>query len=126
MGLTGLSRPLCPPPAWKTRRKPAAETLVPYWVPQNQNWVATGGRQYHDITARATYAPIWTEDRLLHFGASARYHRPGDSTAANDDRVLTPGANTYMESNILKENLLGTPDLSCERIRRVSWAWRPA
>jgi phosphate-selective porin OprO/OprP len=93
--------------------KPGAETLVPYWVPQNQNWVATGGRQYYDITARATYAPIWTEDRLLHFGASARYHRPGDSTAANDDRVLTPGANTYMESNILKENLLGTPDLSC-------------
>ena len=92
---------------------PAAETLVPYWVPQNQNWVATGGRQYFDITARATYAPIWSEDRLLHFGASARYHNPGDSTAANDDRVMTLGANTDMESNILKENLLGTPDLSC-------------
>ena len=38
---------------------------------------------------------------------------PATPPAANDDRVLTPGANTYMESNILKENLLGTPDLSC-------------
>ena len=93
--------------------KPAAETPVPYWVPQNQNWVATGGRQYFDITARASYAPIWTEDRLLHFGASGRYHNPGDSTAANDDRVMNLGANTAMESNILKESLLGTPDLSC-------------
>ena len=92
---------------------PSAETLVPYWVPQNQNWVATGGRQYFDITARATYAPIWSEDRLLHFGASGRYHNPGDSTGANDDRVMNLGANTDMESNILKENLLGTPDLSC-------------
>ena len=92
---------------------PSAETLVPYWVPQNQNWVGSGGRQYYDITARATYAPIWSEDRLLHFGVSGRYHRPGDSTAANDDRVLSPGSNTDMESNILKESLLGTPDLSC-------------
>ncbi len=92
---------------------PSAETLVPYWVPQNQNWVSTGGRQYYDITARATYAPIWSDDRLLHFGASARYHRPGDSTAANDDRVMALGANTNAESNILKEGLLGTPDLSC-------------
>ena len=92
---------------------PSAETLVPYWVPQNQNWVATGGRQYFDITARATYAPIWSEDRLLHFGASGRYHNPGDFTGANDDRVMNLGANTDMESNILKENLLGTPDLSC-------------
>ncbi|MGA8171311.1 MAG: porin [Methylocystis sp.] len=93
--------------------KPSAETLVPYWVPQNQNWVGTGGRQYFDITARASYAPIWSEDRLLHFGASGRYHNPGDSTAANDDRVMNLGAGTDMESNILKTNLLGTPDLSC-------------
>ena len=93
--------------------KPVAETPVPTWVTSKAGWVATGGAQYYDITARATYAPIWNEDRLLHFGASGRYHRPGSSTAGNDDRVMTPGANTYAESNILKENLLGTPDLSC-------------
>jgi len=93
--------------------KPTADLPVPVWVPSKEGWAATGGSQYYDITARATYAPIWSEDRLLHFGASGRYHRPGDSTAGNDDRVMTPGANTYAESNILKENLLGTPDLSC-------------
>ena len=92
---------------------PTANYPVPLGVPSKAGWVATGGSQYYDITARATYAPIWAEDRLLHFGASGRYHRPNDSTAGNDDRVLTPGANTYMESNILKTNLLGTPDLSC-------------
>ncbi len=96
--------------------KPSAAIPVPLGVPGTQNWVSTGGKQYYDITARATYAPIWTEDRLLHLGVSGRYHRPNDSTAGNDDRVLTPGANTYAESNILKENLLGTPDLSCSTL----------
>ena len=93
--------------------KPTADYPVPLGVPSKAGWAATGGSQYFDVTARATYAPIWSEDRLLHFGASGRYHRPNDSTAGNDDRVLTPGANTNTESNILKENLLGTPDLSC-------------
>lgn len=93
--------------------KPAAEIPAPTWVTSKAGWVATGGSQYYDITARATYAPIWDEDRLLHFGASGRYHNPGSATAGNDDRVMTPGANTNMESNVLKENLLGTPDLSC-------------
>jgi phosphate-selective porin OprO and OprP len=93
--------------------RPTADYPVPLGVPSKAGWAATGGAQYFDVTARATYAPIWMEDRLVHFGASGRYHRPNDSTAGNDDRVLTPGANTYMESNILKENLLGTPDLSC-------------
>ncbi len=93
--------------------KPSADYPVPLGVTSKAGWVATGGSQYFDVTSRATYAPIWSEDRLLHFGASGRYHRPNDSTAANDDRVLTPGANTYAESNVLKENLLGTPDLSC-------------
>ncbi|QGM47094.1 porin [Methylocystis heyeri] len=93
--------------------KPTADYPVPLWVPSKAGWISTGGSQYFDVTARATYAPIWSEDRLLHFGASGRYHRPNDSTAGNDDRVLTPGANTYMESNVLKTNLLGTPDLSC-------------
>ncbi|BDV36868.1 hypothetical protein DSM21852_01210 [Methylocystis bryophila] len=96
--------------------KPAAMTAVPVGVGSQANWVSTGGRQYYDITARATYAPIWSEDRLLHFGASGRYHRPNDSTAANDDRVLALGSNTASESNVLKENLLGTPDLSCSNI----------
>jgi len=93
--------------------KPTADYPVPLGVPSKAGWAATGGSQYFDVTARASYAPIWSEDRLLHFGASGRYHRPNDSTAGNDDRVLTPGANTDVESNILKENLLGTPDLSC-------------
>ncbi len=93
--------------------KPTADYPVPLGVTSKAGWVATGGSQYFDATARATYAPIWSEDRLLHLGVSGRYHRPNNSTAGNDDRVLTPGANTYAESNVLKENLLGTPDLSC-------------
>jgi len=92
---------------------PAAGTLVPYWAPSQAGWVATGGSQYFDVTGRATYAPIKEEDRLLHIGFSGRYHRPNDSTAANDNRVMLLGGNTYAESNVLKENLLGTPDLSC-------------
>jgi phosphate-selective porin OprO and OprP len=93
--------------------KPAANYPAPLGLASKAGWVATGGAQYFDVTGRATYAPIWMEDRLLHFGASGRYHRPNDATAGNDDRVMTPGANTIMESNVLKENLLGTPDLSC-------------
>ena len=96
--------------------KPAADAGVPVGIPGQANWVATGGKQYYDITARASYAPIWSEDRLLHIGASGRYHRPNDSTAANDDRVLALGSNTASESNVLKENLLGTPDLSCSGV----------
>jgi phosphate-selective porin OprO/OprP len=96
--------------------KPASETAVPLGVGDQANWVSTGGRQYYDLTARASWAPIWQEDELLHIGASGRYHRPNDSTAANDDRVLTPGSNTASESNLLKENFLGTPDLSCSNV----------
>jgi len=94
---------------------PTAGYPVPLGVTSKAGWFATGGSQYYDITARATYAPIWDKEKgeLLHIGASGRYHRPNDATAINDDRVLTPGANTNIESNILKENLLGTPDLSC-------------
>lgn len=93
--------------------KPSADYPVPLGVPSKAGWVATGGAQYFDVTARATYAPIWREGMLLHLGASGRYHRPNDSTGGNDDRVMNLGANTNVESNILKENLLGTPDLSC-------------
>ena len=49
---------------------------------------------------------------LLHLGVSGRYHRPNDSTATNDG-ALEPGSGIKTESNILNENLLGTPDLSC-------------
>ncbi len=93
--------------------KPTADYSVPLWVNSKTGWATSGGTQYFDVTARATFAPVWSEDRLLHIGVSGRYHNPGDSTAGNDDRVMTPGANTYMESNILKTNLLGAPDLSC-------------
>ena len=96
--------------------KPASETAVPVGVGDQANWVSTGGRQDYDITARASWAPIWQEDELLHIGASGRYHRPNDSTAANDDRVLALGSSTASESNVLKENFLGTPDLSCSNV----------
>lgn len=92
---------------------PTAAVGVPAWVNSKAGWVATGGSQYFDVAGRATYAPVMEADRLLHFGLSGRYHQPNSSTAINDDRVLTPGSNTAMESNVLKENLLGTPDLSC-------------
>lgn len=91
---------------------PAAGAPVPFFIPAQAGWVATGGSPYFDVTGRAAYAPILAEDRLLHLGLSGRYHRPGDSTAAND-RVLALGENVKTESNILNENLLGTPDLSC-------------
>jgi phosphate-selective porin OprO/OprP len=92
---------------------PAAGIPVPFGVPTKAGWVATGGGQYFDITGRVTYAPIKEEDRLLHIGGSGRFHRPNDSTAANDDRVLALGSNIRTEANILGENLLGTTDLSC-------------
>ena len=95
--------------------QPAASTPVVWGVPSQAGWVATGGSQYVDIAGRATYAPVMTEDSLAHFGAFGRYHRPNDSTAANDG-VLTPGSGVKTESNILNENLLGTPDLSCGAI----------
>ncbi len=94
---------------------PTAAVGVPAWNTVNNKlgWVSTGGSQYFDVTGRATYAPVMAPDRLLHFGVSGRYHQPNSSTAVNDDRVLALGLNTNAESNVLKENLLGTPDLSC-------------
>ncbi len=94
--------------------KPTADYPVPLGVPSKAGWAATG-RQ-----------PIFRRDRTRHpmprSGARIACCTsalrdgitvPNNSTAGNDDRVLTPGANTNTESNILKENLLGTPDLSC-------------
>lgn len=92
---------------------PSATTPVPSWVSPSAGWVATGGSQYFDISARATYAPILEADRMIHLGASGRYHQPNGATASSDDRVMALGSNTFMESNTLRTNLLGTPDLSC-------------
>lgn len=72
-----------------------------------------GGSQYWELTGRAVVLPVRTDDTLLHFGVSGRYYRPGDSTAANDDRRLQPGRNIRNEANVLNTNMLGTPDLSC-------------
>jgi phosphate-selective porin OprO/OprP len=92
---------------------PAPGTPVPWWVNSKAGWAATGGAQYFDAAGRVTLAPIMEEDRLLHFGGSGRYQKPNDSTAANDGRIMQLGANTQMEANVLRNNLLGTPDLSC-------------
>ena len=72
-----------------------------------------GGHQYWDAVGRATFAPIRTEDVLLHIGGSVRYQKPNDATAASDDRVLVPGNNVRTEANALNENLLGTQPLNC-------------
>ena len=80
-----------------------------------KTYTATGGGQYFDLSTRFTVAPILNkeEGQLLHFGGSFRYHQPNSSTGANDDRVMLLGSNTKSEANILNENLVGTPDLSC-------------
>ena len=72
-----------------------------------------GGHQYWEAVGRLTYAPILTEESLLHFGGSVRYQDPNDATAANDDRVLQPGSTLKTEANILGPNLLGTQPLTC-------------
>ncbi|BGE88072.1 OprO/OprP family phosphate-selective porin (plasmid) [Methylosinus sp. 3S-1] len=92
---------------------PAASNPVPDWVNSKAGWVATGGAQYFEVAGRATYAPVKDADKLIHLGLSGRYHQPNSSTGGNDDRNLLLGASTNMESNILRTNLLGTPDLSC-------------
>lgn len=92
---------------------PSSAVGVPPSISKNAGWAATGGAQYFDVSGRFTYAPIREADRLLHLGASGRYHQPNDSTGANDNRVLSLGSNTFAESNVLQSNLVGTPDLSC-------------
>jgi phosphate-selective porin OprO/OprP len=72
-----------------------------------------GGHQYWDAVGRLTYAPILTEESLLHLGGSVRYQKPNDASAASDDRVLQPGITLKTEGNILGENLLGTQPLTC-------------
>ncbi len=82
----------------------------------NSWWQPSGGSQYVDIASRLTYAPIHTDRELLHIGASWRLQKPNDATGANDNRVMFLGSNVYSEANILGQNLLGTPDLSCGTI----------
>jgi len=72
-----------------------------------------GGRQYWETAARLTYAPIRTENALLHIGGSVRYQKPNDATAASDDRVLQPGSTLRSEANVVASNLLGTQPLTC-------------
>lgn len=72
-----------------------------------------GGHQYWDAAGRLTYAPILTEDSLLHIGGSVRYQKPNDATALSDDRVLSLGSTLRTEANTLGENLLGTQSLTC-------------
>jgi phosphate-selective porin OprO/OprP len=72
-----------------------------------------GGGQYYDLAGRLTYAPILTEDALLHLGGSVRYERVNDSTALSNDKVLAPGNSLRTEAAIVGEGLLGTPALSC-------------
>ena len=71
-----------------------------------------GGHQYWDLAGRATFAPIRTEDTLLHVGASVRYQRSNDATAVSDDRVLALGNNVRTEANALNEEICLAPSLS--------------
>jgi phosphate-selective porin OprO/OprP len=97
--------------------RPAPGVPVPLGVPAAAGWVPTGGGNYLDLTGRLTYAPIKEEDKLLHFGGSVRWHRPNEAIASTEARVAAPGNNIRTESNILGENLIGTPDLSCGLVR---------
>ncbi len=84
--------------------------------------VATGGGEYVDVIGRATWAPVHTEEALIHLGGSGRYHKPNSATGSStvggiaggaDNRVMLLGRNLNSEANALRTNLLGTPDLSC-------------
>lgn len=74
------------------------------------------GRQYYDLAARLTYAPIASDEALLHLGGSMRYERVNDSTVLSNDKVLAPGHTLRTEAGVVGEGLLGTPALSCSAI----------
>ncbi|WP_244613431.1 OprO/OprP family phosphate-selective porin [Methylosinus sp. Ce-a6] len=57
----------------------------------------TGESQYWDAAVRGVYAPIVEEDRLLHLGASFKYHKPNNTTAATDAANLRPGQSSERE-----------------------------
>jgi phosphate-selective porin OprO/OprP len=77
------------------------------------NSVATGGQQYFEVIGRLTYAPILEKNALLHLGGGVVYQVVNSATGQTEANVLRPGSNIRTEANILRENLLGTPDLSC-------------
>ncbi|MGD9656052.1 MAG: OprO/OprP family phosphate-selective porin [Methylocystis sp.] len=79
-----------------------------FWAP-----VPRGGGDYFDVTGRFTYAPIKTENEILHLGVAGRYHQPNDATGLSDDRMLRVGNRERSEANVLGMQTLGTPDLSC-------------
>ncbi|OAI31321.1 hypothetical protein A1351_05475 [Methylosinus sp. R-45379] len=70
---------------------------------------AATGHQYWDLTTRATYAPIIEEDKLLHFGGSFMFHKPNDSTAAQDPNNLLPGTGSRDETDILNNRYIVVP-----------------
>jgi phosphate-selective porin OprO/OprP len=85
--------------------------------------IATGGGQQVDVTGRVTWAPIHTEDALIHIGGAGRYHKPNSATGTTavgaqtatgaDARMMLLGSSQANEWNILGGTLVGTPDLSC-------------
>jgi phosphate-selective porin OprO/OprP len=85
--------------------------------------VATGGGQQVDVTGRVTWAPIHTEEALIHIGGAGRYHKPNSATGTTavgaqtatgaDARTMLLGSSQANEWNILGGTLVGTPDLSC-------------
>ncbi|WP_166140959.1 OprO/OprP family phosphate-selective porin [Methylosinus sp. RM1] len=96
-----------------------------------QNPAATG-HQYWDLTTRAIYAPIVEEDKLLHFGGSFMYHKPNDSTAAQDPNNLLPGSGSRDETDILKNTYIVVPSaqaLNCSPAYKaatgVALLWTP-
>lgn len=93
-----------------TSVNPSPEIAANQAVP---NSVATGGKQYLDLTGRLTFAPIHEKDALLHIGGGGRYQIVNSATGQSQAKVLRLGNSLRTEANILRENLLGTPDLSC-------------
>jgi phosphate-selective porin OprO and OprP len=93
---------------------------------------AVTGHQYWDLTTRATYAPIVEEDKLLHFGGSFMFHRPNDSTAAQDPNNLLPGTGSRDETDILNNRYVVVPSaqaLTCSPVYKsaagVALLWTP-
>ena len=78
----------------------------------------TGEAQYWDAAVRGVYAPIVEEDRLLHLGASFKYHKPNNTTAATDAANLRPGQSDREETGVLGSGgaltrVSAAQDLSC-------------
>ena len=88
-------------------------------IATKSNWYSPyGGAPYWDATGRITYAPIFDEHRLAHFGVSGSFHQQNSSTAYSDDRNSAPGNRLGSEANVLGSAYLGTTDLSCGRFNQ--------